>query len=322
MADVSTLHSKLKAKKLDNFYIFAGEEWKVQDIYMEQISKISKKSIARIDSIFDIVKKRKGNAFIKQSNVYVVRDDKDIMTDEKIWAKLDSIIKDDILILLVSSVDKRTKFYKQYESMIYMFETLETKMLKQYLLREKKLSDKNLDKLIEVCEGNYGRCLLEIDKIKRFIPGCKTDNRDLHTNKPEDFVDYCFKLLLADGTIHTPPKDAIFEFVDAILDADTDKIFNLYEQCKAVGEATMVMLSVLYNNARAVLQVQTCTNKDVGKSTGLTGWQIMNAKKHLRVWSDEDLEHIMQIVQKCESGIKTGKIADEIAMDYVLVNIL
>lgn len=316
MADVSTLHSKLKTKKLDNFYIFAGDEWKVQDIYMNQISNLSKKPITRIDSIFDIVKKRKGNTFIKQSNVYIVRDDKDIMTDEKIWAKLDSIIKDDILILLVSSVDKRTKFYKQYESMIYMFEALETKMLKQYLLREIKLSDKNLDKLIEVCEGNYGRCLLEIDKIKYWIDGYAKDKQQ---KMPDDGA---LLRLIQDGTIHQPPKDAIFEFVDAILDADTDKIFNLYEQCKAVGEATMVMLSVLYNNARAVLQVQTCTNKDIGKSTGLTGWQIMNAKKHLRVWSDDDLIHIMQTVQKCESGIKTGKIADEIAMDYVLVNVL
>ena len=159
---------------------------------------------------------------------------------------------------------------------------------------------------------------MEIDKIKNY--GKVTF---IEVNNPNNFdANRVFEELLKDGTIHQPPKDAIFEFVDAILDADTSKIFNLYEQCKAVGEATMVMLSVLYNNARAVLQVQTCESKDIGKSTGLTGWQIMNAKKHLKVWSDDDLMHIIQIVQKCESGIKTGKIADDVAMDYVLVNVL
>ena len=134
--------------------------------------------------------------------------------------------------------------------------------------------------------------------------------------------DKAFETLIADGTIHVPAKDAIFDFIDAILDNEYDKIFDLYNQCLAVGEATMVMLSVLYNNARAVLQVQTCNNKEIGKSTGLTGWQIMNAKKHLHKWKNDELMHLLEIVQKCESGIKTGKIADDVAMEYVLVNIL
>ena len=134
--------------------------------------------------------------------------------------------------------------------------------------------------------------------------------------------DKAFETLIADGTIHVPAKDAIFDFIDAILDNEYDKIFDLYNQCLAVGEATMVMLSVLYNNARAVLQVQTCNSKEISKSTGLTGWQIMNAKKHLHKWKNDELMHLLEIVQKCESGIKTGKIADDVAMEYVLVNIL
>lgn len=131
-----------------------------------------------------------------------------------------------------------------------------------------------------------------------------------------------FEVLLKDGTIYIPPKDAIFDLIDAILDRKPKLVFNLLQQSYAVGEATMVMLSVLYTNAKNALLVQTCESKDIGKTTGLTGWQIMNAKKHLGKYSNAELEYIMRIVQKCEKGVKTGKIEEKFVMDYILVNIL
>ena len=109
----------------------------------------------------------------------------------------------------------------------------------------------------------------------------------------------------------------------AILDRKVNKAFDLLQQSYAVGEATMVMLSVLYNNAKAVLQVQSYKGDNLSKATGLTGWQIKNAKPHVRKkYSDKELIHMMQMIQKVESGIKTGQIEDEIAMPYLLVNVL
>ena len=99
----------------------------------------------------------------------------------------------------------------------------------------------------------------------------------MHTN------DYnsAFQDLLKDGTIYQPPYDAIFDLVAAILDRKVNKAFDLLQQSYAVGEATMVMLSVLYNNAKAVLQVQSYKGDNLSKATGLTGWQIKNAKPHV-----------------------------------------
>lgn len=134
--------------------------------------------------------------------------------------------------------------------------------------------------------------------------------------------DKAFEVLLKDGTIYTPPRDAIFDFIDAVLDRRTNKAFELYRQCLAVGEATLVMISVLYNNAKAVLQVQLCEGNNVAKSTGLTGWQIMNAKKHLNKYSAEELINIMRLCQRCEVGIKTGQIEEGYAMEYIMVNVL
>lgn len=134
--------------------------------------------------------------------------------------------------------------------------------------------------------------------------------------------DEAFEQLLKDGTIYEPPYDAIFDLVDAILDRKVNKSFDLLQQAYEVGEATMVMLSVLYTNAKAVLQVQTYRGDNLSKATGLSGFQIKNAKKHVGKYSENELIYIVRLVQKIESGIKTGKIEDEFAMQYLLTHIL
>ena len=326
--DVSALKGQIKAHNIDKFLIFTGPEWKVQQLYIQQISKVLNMQIKHIESVTDIYSKKGNTAFIKSNYVYVVRDDKEILQNEKVQAQLLDIIGDNTLILLLTTVDKRTKFYRTYKDTIVEFEALKPEILAKYIQKEIELSKDNIEKLMEVCEYDYGRCLLEIDKIKRYVENYY--NNDYGADCVEYATgmkvlriteDKAFEILLKDGTIYTPPKDAIFDFVDAILDRKLS-CFDLYEQCKAVGEATMVMVSVLYNNAKAVLQVQTCESKDVSKTTGLSGWQIMNAKKHLNKYTEDELKYIIKLCYRCQKGIISGTLEEQYAMDYILASIL
>lgn len=313
--DVSALKSCIKLKTIPTYLIFTGDEWKVQDIYIQQISKVLNKQVVRIETVSEIFSALQNKSFVKVPKIYIVRDDKELMQNEKLQARIEQVLGDNILIHLLTSVDKRTKFYKQYADKIVLFEPLSDAMLKKYIKKEIDLSDRNCEKLIDVCQHDYGRCLLEIDKIKRYAQVY-----------PEEFddvgFDTYFKRLVEDGTIYEPPHDAIFDLVDAILDRKVNRVFDLLEQSYEVGEATMVMLSVLYNNAKAVLQVQTAPKDNVAKSTGLSGWQIKNSLPHVGKFSENELIYILRLIQKVESGIKTGTIEEQFAMQYILVRIL
>lgn len=314
--DVATLKAKIKSKQLPSYLIFSGPEWKVQEIYINQIAKVTGKEIKRVEDVASIYFSLKNRSFLGKSYIYIVRDDKDLMQNEKLQQKIESDLADNMLILLITSIDKRTKFYKAYKDRIVIFEALTDEILKKYIRKEINLSDRNCQILIDVCEHDYGRILLEIDKIKRYANG------DLNLTRTETLYDNVFRYLLEDGTIYEPPYDAIFDLVDAILDRKVNKSFDLLQQSYAVGEATMVMLSVLYNNAKAVLQVQTYNGDSISKGTGLTGWQIKNAQPHVGKYSEDELIYIVRLVQKIESGIKTGRMEDEFAMQYLLTHIL
>lgn len=315
--DVATLKNHIKLKTLPTFLIFSGDEWKVQQIYINQIAKVTGKKCVRIDSIGEIFQKLTNRSFVKESVIYIVRDDKELMQNEKLQQRIEKVLGDNMLILLLTTVDKRTKFYKSYKASICDFERLSDKMLEKYALREISLSKANIQRLIEICEHDYGRMLLEIDKIKRYYL-----YHQIATDRFGVNYDVSFQELLKDGTIHVPAKDAIFDFVDEVLNRHCNNSFQLLQECYDVGEATMVMLSVLYNNVKAVLQVQTCKTNDISKTTGLTGWQIKNAKPHVHKYTDAELVDMLKLIQECESGIKTGRIEEQFVMQYILARIL
>lgn len=315
MSNLLKLKDDIVKRHLPNFLIFTGSEWKVQELYIDEIAKqFSNKYYA--DSFDSIYHKLCNSSIFSQANLYIVRDDKLLMNNEKLLDRIDGgLLGRNVLILLISSVDKRTKFYKRYKDSLIEFLPLESAVLRRYIKREIDLSDDNCTLLSDMCENDYGRVLLEIDKIKQYAMRVAINKSDINW-------DCYFKRLIEDGTIYRPPYDAIFDLVDAILNRKVNLSFDLLQQSYDMGESTLVMLTVLYNNTKAVLQVQSCKNSDIAKTTGLTGWQIKNAKKYLKKYSIGELVDMLRLIQKVEFGIKVGKIEEPMAMPYLLSNVL
>ena len=310
--EVIELKNLIKSNTVPNFMVFTGDEYMVQKIYIQQIAKVKNLKVKYIDAVADIVNRLGSKSLFSEYYLYVVRDDKEFMQSDKV-DDIISKLKSDILILTLTAPDKRLKFIKSYNSSIVDFKPLKSENLKVYIKREIDLSDRNIDILMEICEYNYGRCLLEIDKIKNYIADKKLDEIEDHY-----YEDSVFKKFVEDGTIYVPPRDAVFDFVKAVLKNRPKLAYELLQECKAIGEATLIIISNLYNSAKWTYQVQNCKSNDIEKSTGLTYWQIKNAKECAYVFDDDELEYLMRLCQNVESCIKQGKIAEEIAVDYIL----
>ena len=316
--NITDVKTDIKNKAIKSYYIFAGDEIEVQRIYINKIAEVLGYDVVRADSIADVWSNIISPTLFDKPSVYVVRDDKDLLQDEILQRQIEqNKLNDNVIINLLSTVDKRTKFYKSNSAKIVLFERLSTEMLIKYCQRIITLNRANCERLIAICENDYSRILLEIDKIVRYAEWYH-DPAMGYTLSYDDV----FEQFVKDGTISIPPKDAIFDLVDAVLKRQIDRVYNLYEQCKAVGEANMVILSVLFTNTKQVLQVQACEGSDISKSTGLTGWQIKNAKDNLGYYSNAELKDILRLIQKVQKGIITGKIEDDMSIEYLLVNIL
>ena len=310
--NINDVKTDIKNKQLSSYYIFAGEEIEVQRIYINKIAETANLPVIRANSVADIWHTLTRPQLFDSKAVYVVRDDKDFQSNEKLQAQLDNdIFNGNILILLLTNIDKRTKLYKEFNSHIVVFEHLATDILIKYIQKELALNKTCCERLIALCDNDYSRILLEIDKIKSFI-------RFL----PESNCNKVFEQFVKEGVIYTPPKDAIFDLVDAVLRRQVDQVYNLLRQCYDVGEANMVILNVLYTNAKQVLQVQSCDSSDIAKSTGLTAWQVKCAQARKGHYSIGELVNILRMIQKIQHDVVTGLMEDEVSVEYLLVNIL
>lgn len=309
--NITDVKTDIKNKKIKPYYIFAGDEIEIQRIYINKIAEVLGYKVVRVDHIADVWADIISPTLFGEPCVYVVRDDKDLQEDILSIQIERNNLNGNVIINLLTTVDKRTKFYKANSDKIVLFERLSDEVLKKYIKKEITLNNANCERLIAICESDYSRILLEIDKIKSFIAFL-----------PECDCNKTFEAFVEDGTIAVPPQDAIFDLVDAILKRQIKRVYDLLEQCYAVGEANMVILSVLYNNAKQVLQVQACEDKDVCQTTGLTSWQVKCAREKCGHYSINELFNILKLIQKVQKGIITGQIEDEMSVQYLLVNIL
>jgi DNA polymerase III delta subunit len=307
--ETSTLKFDIKTNSIRPYYIFTGEEIKVQDIYIEKLA--SGKSIRRADSFSSIARKLNSGMLLSIPKCYVIRDDIEFTKEESIWGNLEAIIGSNLIVWVFTSLDKRSKFYKHFKDLICEFNHLSEDVLLKYVQKEIDLSDRNARELIQICENDYSRILLEIDKIKSFMQFL-----------PQSDCNYVFKQFIKDGTIYQPPRDAIFMWADAVLKRQKKAAFGLLRECIDIGEASLTLLSVLYNNTKQVLQVQSCESKDVVKTSGLTPWQVKCARDRCGYYRISELVNILELVEEVEKGIKIGTISEELAVPYVLVRIL
>lgn len=304
--EITELKKQIKSGELDKVYIFHGEEYAVMKVYLKLMAG-KDYQITYVNSLLDLMAGSKTKALVPVRHLYVIMDDKDYLTNEKMWEKFNGL-KDDIVVFYYTTTDKRLKFWKQNKDKAVEFAKLDDRILTKYIQKEAPFFTEAMCKeLIDVCESDYGRILLELDKMRDYCRSEKVTG------------DSVFRKFIDEGVIYRAPKDAIFDFVGAVLERNPSKAFNLLAQSYAVGEANMVLLSVLYNNFRTLLQVQSA--KDI-KALGLNGWQVKQVSAYKNNYTNGEIVRAMGVIRECEKGIKTGAIPDDISVYYAMVNIM
>lgn len=305
--DTSTLKAMIKNKTLPHVLIWTGPEVEMQAVYVRQIAKVYGADIKNIEDLQKLGAGMRSKSFINKRTVYVLRDCKEYQ-DEKAAAFIASnnALKDDFFIFIYSALDKRTKWYKANEDNIVTFDYLTTSVLKKYVAKDIDLDDARITRLIETCENDYSRILLEVDKIRQYAAARKCSSADA--------LDH----LLDCGVIYTPPRDAVFDFVDAVYKNKRKQAFRLLEETYAGGEATLIILTNLYNSAKQLAQVQAYDGDSICDSTGLTPFQVKLAKGRVGIYSTKSLINAMRTIREVEKGIKVGTIEEQYAVPYIL----
>lgn len=306
--NIMDLKSQIMKNEMTNFYIFTGTEIGIMNIYLEEMSNKVNLPITRADSVSSIYTKCMGGSlFGDDVGFYVIREDKDFMKAEDAYQTIsDDIMAGNIIVLLYEKVDSRLKFGKFFKDQIIHFDKLTPQVLSNYILREIKLSNNNVERLIELCSQSYDMCMLEVDKIKQY-----------GGDPNKSFTD-----LLERGVIYQPEESDVFKFTGAVCGRRANEALYFEEMLRDNGSTSIAMLGALYSSMKAVMLIQLCEDKDVSNTTGLDGRQIYFNKGYVGKYSDTELVRAVKLIMRTVSDIKSGRIDDMYATKYVLASIM
>lgn len=302
-------------KKPPKFIIMFGEEQKVVDIYIDKIAKLGYNRL-NLETVSQAVSKCSTKSLSKSPKLLVVSEDNEFTKAENSWAKVNSIVSNssNILIVRYAKINKTTKFYKRNKPNAVEFNKLDTSILTKYIKKDlQDLSVDNCEILIGACGNDYGRILLEVDKILQY----KQSKRIESSNK-------AFTELFETGAIYSDIGDITFDLTNAITIGDIENSFILLDKAKRCGEPALRICSILYTNFRNMLSV-LCLGKDKSNAssrTGIESKRIYMIMKQTGAYNIKECIRNINICQQVEAGIKSGYIDSDIALDYLVTSLL
>ena len=307
---------KIAGNDIPHYLVLYGQEQTVLDMYIKQIVSVSQSQAVYIDTVASVIKQCGKKSLNKSVKCYIVSDDLSYLKAETVWDKIKKDFKKskDYLILRYHTLDKRDKFSHNNKENLTEFAQLSAEVLQQYIYRDlPDLSEKNALSLIDYCNYDYGRILMEIDKVRQYM-SVRTDLT----------VDSCFNQLDKQGLFHKEIGDITFELTNAVLGGYTDQAIVKLNEAKRKNEPAMMIASILYSGFRNLLAYQGLGKNKQGamERTGLTKGELYGCSKNIGGYSLSEVKRNMLFCQQVESGIKTGLIDEDIALDYLVLHCL
>ena len=314
--ELSELMKKIADNDIPHYLVLYGQEQTVLNMYIKQIVSVTQSQAVYVDTVASVIKQRGKKSLNKSIKCYIVSNDLSYLKAENVWDKIKKDFKKskDYLILRYHTLDKRDKFSHNNKENLTEFAHLSAEVLQQYIYKDlPDLSEKNALSLIDYCGHDYGRILMEIDKIKQYM-SVRTDLT----------VDSCFNQLDKQGLFHKEIGDITFELTNAVLGGYTDQAIVKLDEAKLKNEPAMMIASILYNGFRNLLAYQGLGKNKQGamERTGLTKGELYGCSKNMGGYSLLEVKRNMLFCQQVESGIKTGLIDEDIALDYLVLHCL
>lgn len=312
--ELVNLMKRISSNDIPHFLVLFGEEQTILNIYLTHILEVTNTKCISADSVSYIMQNINKKRFDKSLRLYVVQDDMVFLRAEDSWETVRNTSTKDYIILRYHSLDKRSAFVKKNQQNLVEFSRLTKEVLQTYISKDlPDLSEKNSSKLVEYCNYDYGRILMEIDKIKQYS-SVRTDLT----------IDSCFVQLDKQGLFHKEIGDITFELTNAVLGGYPETAIQKLDEAKRKGEPAMMIVSILYNGFRNLLAYQGLGSNKQGamERTGMTKGELYGCTKNVGGYSITEVKRNMLKCQEIEAGIKMGTIDEDIALEYAVLSCL
>lgn len=220
------------------------------------------------------------------------------------------------MVFVESEVDKRSRMYKKVKELGYPAELKPQteRELKRWVLQlltqeEIRLTEPVMDYFLMTTGTNMSLIRSELDKLISYLGDRKVLTR-------EDIDAVCTPQVVG----------RIFDMTAALAAKDQKRALELYFDLRTLREPPMRILFLISRQYQQLLQAKELQQagvpkEEIGKQLGIpafvTGRLLSQAARH----SMDDLKQAANACMDAEFGVKTGKIADVMAVELLIVRL-
>jgi DNA polymerase-3 subunit delta len=219
------------------------------------------------------------------------------------------------MIFVESEVDKRSKMFKKVKELGYICE-MERQDMGQLakwagtmLSREgKKITGNTMELFLSKTGDDMENIRMELEKLISYTLG-----RDIIT--ADDVETICTERI----------TNKIFDMVTAIVNRQTKKAMDLYEDLLTLKEPPMRILFLIARQFNQLLQVKELMGKGMDKSSIASKLKIPpfaagKIMPQARSFNREDILSYVNLCVDAEEAVKTGRLGDRMAVELLLTH--
>lgn len=330
MADangMSIINAQIKSEQFSNLYLLGGtEEYLVKQYKEKLIDALTdaresmnygefKGDCAREDEIISIASTM---PFFADRRVVLVEDSDFFKKgNDKMEAFFKEIPETTVLVFSEKNIDKRCKAYKEIAKLgtVALFDTPDERTLLIWLKglftgEGFAIEDSAVFKLLQYVGSDMNTLYNEAEKLK-----CYGMEKKVIT---PDMVEYL--------TVNQI-EGKIFDMMEALSQKNKKKTVELYSELVHLREPAMRILYLITRQFNMLLKTKLALDKDKqgGNIAAVLKVQPFVAKKYksqCAAYSYDGLVEIVNMCQKTDMAIKTGKMRDDMAVELLVMTLL
>lgn len=323
MKSLVDLKKELKEGKLNNLYIFTGEENLIRKIYYEKISEING-PIRSFDTVSDLYKDLEKKSLFTMKYTYLVYNDTDFLKQkEKVYNRLLKLCKNKIIVLVFEEIPEKGPFREVFEDYITVFNKVTDDIACKYVHKQyPRLTKKDLiSKIAFNCFNSYNYIVEEMNKYKHLMDyeyqSAEENQQEFDCN--DDAVDAMryFTYIFNPRKLIPTPK----EFANAFVQRNSYLLAEYYLIIKENNINILGYLPELYNTITLLLYLKMYGKWDGASAAYNAGeyWGRIKELRDLQVpYNKNDLLDIRYLINKMNLDIRCGKMKPEYSWDWLI----
>lgn len=311
------LKKDILSGKLEDLYIFAGEENLIRRLYYMKIAELygNIKHLESVNILFGELEKK---ALFKVKTVYIVYNDMEFLKQkDKTYQRLIKLAKRNIVILVYDEIPEKGPFREVLEEYITIFNKVTDDIAVKYVKKEAitKISDIMAKKIVFNCNNSYNNIIEEMNKYNWLK---KDATKEEHQS--DDFLDASAYACLFIDRLITPTSK---EFANMFLKRDMVGLSNCINLLE--NQNILAYLPELYSSVVMALYIKLYGKWDGGTIAYNAGeyWgRIKEIRDFNMPYTKEDLLDIRYLINQLDLDIRSGRMKSEYAWRYLIGVIL